>query len=34
MSNQDPLAEQDEIHRDQLIRDDLMLLGEGHCLRD
>ncbi|MGB0964906.1 MAG: hydrogen peroxide-inducible genes activator [Litorivicinus sp.] len=34
MSAQDPLSEQPQIHRDALLRNDVMLLGEGHCLRD
>ena len=34
MNAQDQLAGHDSIGRDELVRDDLMLLGEGHCLRD
>ncbi len=34
MSTEDALASHSQIHRDALSRDDLMLLGEGHCLRD
>ena len=34
MSAEDRLNDRESISRDDLIRDDLMLLGEGHCLRD
>ncbi|MGB0956844.1 MAG: LysR substrate-binding domain-containing protein [Litorivicinus sp.] len=34
MNQNDPLAHKDQIVKSDLNRDDLMLLGEGHCLRD
>lgn len=34
MSADDVLSQHEQISREALIRDDLMLLGEGHCLRD